>query len=149
MVKMFVRLFLIGLACYFMFKITIEVIDGRLNLAFGGLSQFNNLKTYADKLQFASLYWSASVLLAIIQVLLTISARLHTDSVDPSPWDDERVFRENSILRNFMEQFIISVFSQLCLISTITAKQTFQFIPLMNLFFIVGRILFYLGKFVN
>lgn len=139
------RFLQIILASVFMYVMTDQVLSGKLNLSPNGLSRFNNLNTFVDKLQFTLINLAIPVLLLKLQVLLTIFNRISTMAVDPSPNNDKHVFRANSILRNFFEQFVISAFSQLILISHLSAKQTHQFIPLMNLFFVVGRITFWAG----
>ena len=137
-------LLLIG-GIVFMYMITNQVVNGKLKLSPNGLNRFNNLTTFVDKLQFTLLHLTFPAFLLQVQVLLTIFKRLSTMAVDPSPENDKHVFRANSILRNYFEQFIISAFAQFALISHLSAKQTLQYIPLMNLFFVIGRVTFYLG----
>ena len=136
---------LISAALVFMYVTTNQVLSDKLNLSPKGLGRFNNLTTFPDKLQFTLVHLSWPVLLLQVQVLLTIFKRLSTMAIDPSAENDKHVFRANSVLRNYVEQFILSAFSQLIVISHLSAKQTLQFIPLMNLFFVVGRVTFYLG----
>lgn len=139
------RSVLLSAAVVFMYVTTNQVLNGKLNLSPNGLSRFNNLTTFTDKLQFTFVHLSWPVLLLQVQVLLTIFRRLSTMAIDPSSDNDKYVFRANSVLRNYVEQFILSAFAQLSVISHLTAKQTLQYIPLMNLFFVVGRVTFYLG----
>lgn len=139
------RFILLAAAGIFMFVTTNQVLSGKLNLSPNGLSRFNNLKTFVDKLQFTLIHLALPVLLLKVQVLLTIFKRLSTNAIDPSSKNENLVFRANSVLRNYVEQFIISAFAQLVLISHLSAKQTSQFIPLMNLFFVVGRVTFWAG----
>ena len=136
---------LIAAALVFMYVTTNQVLSGKLNLSPNGLSRFNNLTTFSDKLQFTLVYLTWPVLLLPIHVVLVIRKRMSTMAIDPSAENDKHVFQVNSIFRNYVEQFILSAFSQLIVLSHLTAKQTLQFIPLMNLFFVVGRVTFYLG----
>jgi len=136
---------LVTAALVFMYVTTNQVLNGKLNLSPNGLSRFNNLTTFSDKLQFTLVHLAWPVFLLQVQVLLTIFKRLSTMAIDPSAENDKHVFRANSVLRNYVEQFILSAFAQLTVLSHLTAKQTLQFIPLMNLFFVIGRVTFYLG----
>lgn len=142
MVHMIFRVAFLVAAAAFMYTTTNQVLSGKLNLSPNGLKRFNNLQTFIDKLQFTLVHLSVPVFLLLIQVFLTIFKRLSTNAIDPSADNDKHVFRANSILRNFFEQFVISAFSQLALISHLTAKQTLQFIPLINLFFVIGKLAF-------
>lgn len=142
---MIYRFLLLASAAVFIYVTTNKVLNDQLNLSPNGMKRFNNLTTFTDRLQFTLVHLSIPVFFLNVQVLLTIFKRLSTAAIDPSPNNDKHVFRANSILRNYFEQFVISVIAQLSLLPHLTAKQTLQYIPLINLFFVIGRITFYLG----
>lgn len=139
------RAFLFVCSTLFMLITTNQVLSGKLNLAPKNLTKFNDLNSFADKFQFSLFYLCIPVLLLNFQIILTILKRVHMNAIYPSFENEKIIYFTSMILRNFTEQFIISAFSQLVFINFLSSKQTSQFIPLINLFFVIGRITFWIG----
>lgn len=141
------RFFLFGLSFSLMVVMTGQVLKGKLNLVPKDLSRVNNLRTYVDRFQFVSLYLSVPLLLLSLQILFTIWKRIDLGKIDPK-FEDENEddwYLTSMLLRNITEQFVIAALSQIVLITFLTPRQTAQFIPLLSLFFVIGRITFNLG----
>ena len=141
------RFFLFGLSLSLMVVSTRQVLKGKLSLVPRDLTRFNNLNLYTDKLQFTLLYLSVPLLLLSFQIVYTIWKRVSLDKLNPK-WEDEqddRWYLTSMLLRNTTEQFVISALAQFVLIAYLSPRQTAQFIPLISMFFVIGRITFNLG----
>ena len=68
-----------------------------------------------------------------------------TDATNPMSGNEHLMEMKKNILTNSMEQFVIFMAAQMCLVSWINGKSTQVIIPLINILFVVGRILFWLG----
>lgn len=141
------RFFLFGLSLSFMVATTSQVLRGKLSLVPKDLSKLNNLNGYVDKFQFTSLYLSIPLLFLSFQIISTILKRLTLGKIDPKFEDEneDEWYLTSMLLRNTTEQFVISALSQIVLITFLSPRQTAQFIPLISLFFVIGRITFQMG----
>lgn len=141
------RFFLFGLSFSLMAVSTRQVLRGKLSLTPKDLTRFNNLKSYTDKFQFTSFYLTFPLLFLSFQVIFTIFKRFSLAKIDPKHEDenDDRWYLTSMLLRNTTEQFVISALGQFVLIAYLSPRQTAQFVPLISMFFVIGRITFNMG----
>jgi len=71
--------------------------------------------------------------------------RSNTPAMDPSAGYEHVTQMSKNIFLNSLEQFVMSVFSQLILVTYLEPKYVLNVIPAMNIMFFVGRVLFWWG----
>ena len=77
--------------------------------------------------------------------MYVISKRVASPAILPTSGYEHLTQVANNIFRNSSEHFLMHMISQLILITYLTAEQTLNLIPTLNLLFILGRILFFFG----
>lgn len=103
------------------------------------------LESFGNKLQFTARYWVLPLLFLFTRWHAVVTKRITTRAIDPLSGNEKYVEKANKILNNCMEQLLMSVVSQVCLLSYLTPEQTVSLIPLINLWHVIGRIAFLLG----
>jgi len=84
-------------------------------------------------------------LLAVIWSVSQVSVtRLLTTAINPLSGHDSVVDKSNRILTNTLEQFVLNSVNQLIL-STYLSESNLKLIPLLNIYFLIGRITFWIG----
>lgn len=131
------------LAFGFLATITWLVVNEHVRLS--GVTTASQLTTFSNKLQFTLKYWTGSVIWLIIATLNVGSRRAGAGAINPLAGNDHLLAGPKNIALNSNEQFIQSTASQLILITFLTGTQTVVYIPLINLFFVTGRVMFALG----
>ena len=92
------------------------------------------------------LKYSTTGVLWIIRCLFTIMYRRTTSpAMDPTCGADHLLVRQRNVLNNSMEQFILSLVSQLILVQYLTSEETVKYIPVLSQLFIIGRVTYWLG----
>ncbi|OXA37622.1 uncharacterized protein LOC110862349 [Folsomia candida] len=103
------------------------------------------LATFSARAEFTFRYLTLGVLSVLCTIFLVIFQRVTTGTVNPLAGQEDKVQKQANILQNSFEQFIISAFAQLCMVSFIGEKYTLRVIPWVNFCFIIGRFFFVIG----
>jgi len=105
------------------------------------------MKTYSNKLEFTVKHLSLGVLWSLISILMVILRRLSIGAINPLANQNREMYlkRPAMVLQNSLEQFIISSFGQISLISYIPNWAVVKVVPWINFLFFVGRISFTIG----
>jgi hypothetical protein len=98
-------------------------------------------------LEFTLKYQILGVVWLICAIFLVILRRVSTGAFNPLAGTNREMFLQGqaNVLQNSFEQFIISVFAQLCLVAYMDGEYTIRIIPWVNFSFLIGRIAFWLG----
>ena len=118
---------------------------GRLSLT-GGI-QTDKLSGFGSKLEFTLRFLILPALWLLISDLLVMIARCSNkqEALDPLNEREDLVEVPNNVLRNSMEQALLSLLAQLSIISYLSAADVARVIPLLNVTFFVGRVAYYIG----
>lgn len=103
------------------------------------------LESFGGKLQFTAKYWVLPMIWLITRWQTVVHKRVTSRAIDPLSGNEHVVEEANKILNNSVEQLLMSVISQVSLLSYLTPEQTVTLIPLINGWHVVGRIAFWLG----
>jgi len=134
---------LIPFAVVFMLSFQYLVLNGHINLA--PKIKPSDLKDFQSKVQFTFQYSILGVVWMFFSLWYVISKRFPSPAVNPLSGHEGLTEAAKNILTNSLEQFFLSLVTQLSLISFIDEVTTQRAIPLLNLFYIIGRITFFLG----
>lgn len=144
------RLKIIAVIAFFLSTTLVAVT---FNLAWNGKFKVLQIKSvdpkdlhsFESKLQFTAKYWILPLVWLITRWQAVVHKRIMSRAIDPLSGNEYIVEEANKILNNSLEQFILSLFSQIILLAYITPEQTMTLIPLINGWHLVGRIAFWLG----
>lgn len=115
-------------------------------LKLAGVSvQAETLVSYSNKLEFTAKYWTLGLAWMYFYIHVVMMRRGATGAIVPNTNLEWKVSDQKSVLTNTVEQFILSIVAQAVVISYLTPVQVTNIIPLVNVFYFVGRILFWLG----
>lgn len=103
------------------------------------------IKTYSDKLEFTAKYWTLGLFWLYFYIHVVIIRRFATGALVPNTSIEWQVSDQKSILTNSVEQFLLSIVAQAAVVAYLTPVQVTNIIPLVNAFFLGGRVLFWLG----
>lgn len=101
-------------------------------------------QSFASKLEFSARYWvlgAAWILFSMTHVML----RRIYGAMNPLSGTEGIVVKSNNILRNSIEQFIVSLVVQVSAITYLTGEEVVRCIPVMNVMFFIGRVSFWFG----
>lgn len=102
--------------------------------------------SFASKLEFTARYWILPVFWITFNILTVISRRIiHPSALNPLASGEMYTRREQNILRNSLEQIVISIISQVIMLTYLEGEQVSRLIPMINVLFFVGRITFWIG----
>lgn len=119
--------------------------DGTLTVLKIKNVDLKRLESFSDKMQFTAKYWSLPLFWLLTRWQAVVFKRVTSRAVDPLSGNEHIVEEANKILDNSMEQFLLSVTSQITLLAYLTPAQTVTLIPLINVWHLVGRIAFWMG----
>lgn len=103
-----------------------------------------HLHSLADRIVW-TLRYQVLGLFALVWSLIHVSvSRAISPAVNPLSGHESVVEKSNKILTNTLEQFILNAINQLIL-STYLSESNLRVIPLLNLYFLIGRITFWIG----
>lgn len=119
------------------------ILSGTVNLA--GSVNADKLNGYGLKAEFTFRYLILGAAFLVFNVQAVISKRVGTAALDPLNGREDLTLANRNILQNSLEQFVITVVSQLSLISYLPGVQVVRVIPLLNFLFFFGRIAFFVG----
>lgn len=106
----------------------------------------DKMSGFGSKLEFTLRFLILPVVWCLLSDLSVMLSRvLNVEALDPLNEREDLVEVPNNILRNSIEQLILTTMTQLSLISYLSAADVARVIPFMNVTFLVGRITFYAG----
>lgn len=131
----------------FFIKTLLMAYKNELNvLSMAGIHvQPQNMTTFPDKLQFTAKYWTPGLIWLLSNIILVIFGRLTTGAVVPNTKIEYKVANQRNILTQTIEQLTLAVFTQMAVLPYLTATQVMNIIPLLNIYFFIGRVIFWLG----
>lgn len=130
-------------ALVFMSTVTWLVWTDRVRLS--GIVTEDKLTGFGLKSEFVFRNLIVGVLWLIFNVHAVIVNRVRTPALDPLNGHEHLTLTNRNILTNSIEQFVITAITQLSVISYLNGYLVVRVIPLMNLFYLVGRIAFFAG----
>lgn len=133
---------MVVLSTSFMYFTGKAVHDGGLKLT---PKSIGPLKSYTSKLEFTLKYQVPGVAWLVFCIFYVIKFRVTTKAFNPLGGAEQYTEMAKNILQNSIEQYLLSFLAQLILLSFIDGPTTLKVIPLLSLFFLVGRVTFWLG----
>jgi hypothetical protein len=119
------------------------VLTNRLNLA-GRLTP-SDVNSFANRLEFLLRYQCLPATVLICLMYAVIRKRVRSHAINPLDGFEHIVAAQKNILQNSLEQYLLSLLAQLGLLCHLTSYQVLRYIPLMNVIFVLGRVLYALG----
>lgn len=119
--------------------------DGYLNFLSGSVNP-DKLTGYGLKSEYVFRYLILGLTFTVVNIAAVGFKRLLSpQALDPLNHHEDLIQSVRNILSNSIEQLLVSVVTQLCLVSYLNGIQVARIIPLMNMSFLLGRITFALG----
>jgi len=103
------------------------------------------LTTFSEKLEFTSRYWVLCLFWIYFTTHVVILRRFMTKAINPLAGHEHLVKASININTNSIEQLVYSVVGQISLLSCLDSNKTVSIIPLLNVIWVFGRILYWLG----
>ncbi|XP_054162273.1 transmembrane protein 79-like [Oppia nitens] len=103
-----------------------------------------HLHSLTDRLVWTLRYQVLGLSVVILTTINVWVSRLLSHAINPLAGYESVVERSNKILTNTLEQFVMNAINQLIL-STYLSESNLRFIPLLNVYFLIGRIGFWIG----
>ena len=119
------------------------VYTGRLRIFFPKHNL--DLNTFSEKMEFAARYWFIGLFWLYFTTHIVVFRRFVCKAINPLSGNDDLVEESVNINTNSIEQFIQNVVAQICIIANLEGGKVIQVIPMMNVFFLLGRICFWFG----
>ena len=104
-----------------------------------------HMATFSAKIEFTARYWIIGLVWLYISLHIVVVKRINSKAINPLSGNELLVEAPVKIFTNSVEQFVISVISQVTVITFLEAEKIISIIPVMNLLYFIGRILFYFG----
>lgn len=118
-------------------------LTGKVSLH--GKTNLTAVSQFAGRVEFVLRYQALNLLFLVFTTICVVARRLATGVINPLDGNEHYVLAQSKIHQNTLEQYILSLSNQLIL-STFLAPELFlRVIPLLNILFIIGRILFWAG----
>jgi len=132
---------LISLVAGLVFIITTYYAYNQLGFRYVSIPHLHSL---TDRIVW-TLRYQVLGLSAVVFALANVSiTRALTQAINPLAGHEGIVERANKILTNTLEQFVLNLMNQLIL-ATYLSESNLRLIPLLNLYFLIGRITFWIG----
>ena len=119
------------------------VVSNKINLA--GRLNPNDIKSFGARFEFLLRYQCLPLTFLIFMVSVVIHKRFHSPAINPMVGFEHVVQPHKNILQNSFEQYLLSFIAQLGLLCHLSSYNVLRYIPLLNVFFVLGRVLFFVG----
>ena len=103
------------------------------------------LEDFESRVKFTLRFLAIPSIWLFHSLLVVILKRFRTIAWDPMAGNDHLTEVDQRILQNTMEQTLLTVICQLMMMAVMKPIETLKVIPFINLWFIVGRFLFWAG----
>jgi hypothetical protein len=125
----------------FMFLVFFDVVN------FGKLAKTKaqNLVDIQSKIAFVLQHSTPGVMWLLVCMGSVIFIRVRSPAMDPISGNEKLTETVKNNFTNSLEQFVMSVMSQLILVTHLSPENTLKYIPVLTFLFILGRITFWLG----
>lgn len=110
-----------------------------------GKTRVTDLVDFPSRLQFLCRFLVLHASWFLVNMLYVISFRFPTPAINPMAGNEHLTVAANKIFANSIEQSLISIFTQLSLITFAEPSTIIRLIPLLNFYFVIGRVAFLLG----
>ncbi len=121
------------------------LLNNKINLNQYNKTPPQNLTDIGPRIKFVLQSSTLSVVWLAFCMFNVGLRRSFTPAINPLAGHEKRTEAAKNIFTNSLEQFTMSIFSQLILVTYLEPKVILNVIPVINLLFIVGRITFWLG----
>ena len=117
------------------------------HLDFGRYQGVNatDLEQVGPRLQYVLQNATPGVVWLLFSLYIVIGKRMISPALDPGAGYEHTIQLSKNIIQNSLEQFVLSVVSQLILVTYLEPKNILNIIPTLSLLFLIGRIAFWLG----
>ena len=105
----------------------------------------SGLQDFGRRMEFVVRFQTLNVVWLLLTIVFTVSRRLATGALNPLDGNEHALSAQKQVLQNSFEQFVLHVANQLILASNMAPDLLIRVIPLTNVLFIIGRLLFWLG----
>jgi len=103
-----------------------------------------HVHSLADRLTFVLRYQVVGMILLMLNMQQVGLKRFFSKAINPLAGHDHLVETSMRVLTNTMEQYMLSFVNQLML-ATWLSEEKLKIIPLINIYFLVGRLSFWIG----
>jgi hypothetical protein len=121
------------------------VFNNTIDFAKFSKTSVKDLADFPSRIKYVLKHLSLGITWILMSVYFVIHRRVGTPAVDPMHGYERITEAAKNNLTNSIEQFLLSAFSQLILITDLDAIYILRVIPALNFLFIFGRITFWLG----
>lgn len=104
-----------------------------------------HLATFSSKIEFTARYWILGLVWLYISLHLVVWKRVTTRAANPLSGNEQYVSAYANIFTNSIEQFVMSVVGQITLITFLDSEKIISLIPVINVFYFIGRLFFWFG----
>jgi len=136
-------LFLTAFATAFLSFFVYLVIDDILT--FSGPMKAQDLSDFASRLKFLFRFQTLNLFWLMFCMYWVISKRMGTPAVERVIEYDHLTALAQRHFTNTIEQYLMSLLSQLILITYLDASNIIRYIPAINVLFFIGRFTFWIG----
>jgi len=133
------------LAIVFLGSVTYALLYNKIDFSQYQSTTAQDLKEIGPRIKFVLQQSTLSVTWLLFCMYYVISKRAGSPAVDPLSGHEKRTEMAKNNFNNSLEQFIMSIMSQLILVTHLEPESILNVIPTLNLLFIMGRITFWLG----
>lgn len=120
------------------------LLNNRMPDLSGGVKA-TDLTNFSSKAEFVFRLQAVNVAWLLFSMFYVVSKRVRSGAVNPMAGYEDKVLLASKHFNNTLEQFVMSLTSQLVLITFLDSVTILKIIPTLNLLFIVGRVFFWLG----
>ncbi|XP_074596009.1 transmembrane protein 79-like [Brevipalpus obovatus] len=110
-----------------------------------GKATASALSSLTGKLEFVLKFQTLNVFWLLMMVALTGFRRVATGALNPLDGNEHAVAAQKQILQNSLEQFVLHLVNQSILTTNLAPDLLIRVIPMTNVLFITGRVMFWLG----
>ncbi|KAI1279029.1 hypothetical protein HDE_14118 [Halotydeus destructor] len=111
----------------------------------GGATKAASLSSFSAKAEFTVRYWILPLFWLVLALLNVVRARDKGNALNPLVGNEHRVQSQKNIMTNSIEQTLFTFGVQLSMLPYLTGEEVITVIPLINVLFFAGRILFAIG----
>ncbi|RWS03273.1 hypothetical protein B4U79_14673, partial [Dinothrombium tinctorium] len=142
-VRVSVLLLHIVLAVAFLGFFTYAVFTGSVNLVPN--AKEIKLNSLPAKLEFVLKYQTPGLFTVLLCVVYVMMRRVISPAINPMSGNEIYVEAASKILTNTLEQYVLHLVSQLIVSAYIDGPTLIKIVPLLAMFFVVGRMSFAIG----
>jgi hypothetical protein len=126
-------------------SVTYGLLNNKIDFSQYQSTTAKNLTDIGPRIKYVLQHSTLGVTWLLFCMFYVISRRIGSPAMDPVAGYEKRTEAAKNIFTNSLEQFVMSVMSQLILVTHLEPDCILNIIPILNLLFIFGRVMFWLG----